>query len=96
MYYRYWMHDNHHWVRAHYGVRTHRYKLICYYGDGLDQPGCREETYPVEWELFDLHEDPLELHSVYDDPAYAGTVRELKAELTRLQTEVGDELYPGV
>ena len=95
MYYRYWMHDNHHWVRAHYGVRTHDHKLICYYGDGLGQPGCREETYPVEWELFDLRSDPREMRSIYDAPAQAQTVAELKAELARLQKQVGDEPYPG-
>jgi arylsulfatase A-like enzyme len=94
MYYRYWMHDNHHWVRAHYGVRTKDHKLICYYGDGLGQPGCREEKYPVEWELFDLSADPREMKSIYDDPAEAETVRTLKAELARLQQQVGDEPYP--
>jgi arylsulfatase A-like enzyme len=94
MYYRYWMHDNHHWVRAHYGVRTRDHKLICYYGDGLGQPGCREEKYPVEWELFDLSADPREMKSIYDDPAEAETVRTLKAELARLQQQVGDEPYP--
>jgi arylsulfatase A-like enzyme len=95
MYYRYWMHDKHHWVRAHYGVRTLDHKLICYYGDGLGQKGSREETYPVEWELFDLNEDPYELNSVYDDPARARTVHDLKAELARLQQVVGDNPYPG-
>ncbi len=94
MYYRYWMHDNHHWVRAHYGVRTRTHKLICYYGDGLDQPGCREETYPVEWELFDTDADPREVVSVYDDPDCADIRDELKAELARLQQRVGDEPYP--
>ncbi len=31
------------------------------------------------------------MKSVYDDPAYAGVVKELKAELGRLQARVGDE-----
>ena len=35
MYYRYWMHLAHHHVYAHYGVRTHRYKLIYYYADAM-------------------------------------------------------------
>ena len=93
MYYRYWMHDNHHMVRAHYGIRTHKHKLICFYNDGLDMAGARDEKFPLEWELFDLEKDPCEMRSVYDDPAYADTVKELKAELYRLQTEVGDERY---
>ena len=93
MYYRYWMHKAHHNVYAHYGVRTHRYKLIYYYNDALGQPGAIDETYEPEWELFDLERDPYELHSVYDDPAYAGVVAELTDELHRLQDEVGDERY---
>jgi arylsulfatase A-like enzyme len=95
MYYRYWMHGDCHWVYAHYGVRTHEHKLICYYADGLDQPGAAEEKYPIEWELFDLKKDPCELRSVYDDPAYADVVTDLKAELARLQEECGDAPYPG-
>ena len=93
MYYRYWMHLAHHHVYAHYGVRTHRYKLIYYYADGLNQEGSVEDTKEPEWELFDLEKDPYELNSVYDDPAYADTVRELKDELHRLQAKVGDERY---
>ncbi|MPZ73506.1 MAG: sulfatase-like hydrolase/transferase [Nitriliruptorales bacterium] len=81
MYYRYWMHlDSSHAVQAHYGVRTGRYKLIRYDGKG-DGP---------EWELFDLEDDPVEIHSVYDDPAYATLRAELTDELHRLQAEVGD------
>ena len=42
--------------------------------------------YPVkEWELYDNEQDPLQLRSVYADPAYASTVSELKAELERLR-----------
>jgi arylsulfatase A-like enzyme len=109
MYYRYWMHLGNHFVSAHYGVRTKGYKLIYYYGDGCSQPGtpgsepfgvfpaCRgqdpDEQPPREWELFDLEKDPREMRSVYRDPAYAGVVRDLKAELARLQKQVGDEPY---
>ena len=93
MYYRYWMHGATHNVFAHYGVRTHRYKLIYFYNDGLGQAGTIDERYAPEWELFDLENDPCELHSVYADPAYAEVVRELKAELHRLQEKVGDERY---
>jgi arylsulfatase A-like enzyme len=93
LYYRYWMHKADHNVYAHYGVRTLRYKLIYYYADALDQPGAIDETYEPEWELFDLANDPYELHSVYDDPAYADIVDELKEELHRLQAELGDERY---
>jgi arylsulfatase A-like enzyme len=95
VYYRYWEHlDHQHRVAAHYGIRTASHKLVCYYGSGLGQPGASAETTPVEWELFDLERDPAELHSVHDDPAYAGVRAELTAELARLQTELGDEPYP--
>ncbi len=94
MYYRYWMHKAHHNVYAHYGLRTRRYKLIYYYNDALGQPGAIDETYDPEWELFDLERDPHELNSVYDDPAYADVVEDLKEELHRLQRGLGDERYP--
>ena len=81
MYYRYWMHlDPDHAVQAHYGIRTHRHKLIRYDGDG----------HGPEWELFDLDEDPGEIHSVYDDPGYAEVVADLTDALWRLQAELGD------
>ena len=95
VYYRYWEHlDQQHRVAAHYGVRTARHKLVCYYGAGLGQPGASDEVTPVEWELFDLERDPAELRSVYDEPAYAGVRAELTAELARVQAEVGDAPYP--
>jgi len=92
MYYRYWMHlDEHHNVYSHYGVRTERYKLIYYYGEALGTTGSLEENRPPEWELFDLEQDPYELNNVYGDSRYEGIVKELKAELRRLQLEVLDE-----
>ena len=94
MYYRYWMHAGEHHVHAHYGIRTHGYKLICYYSDPCGQPGAVEDPHAVEWELFDLQDDPCEMCNVYGDPAYAGVVRELTDELYRLQAEVGDTPYP--
>ncbi len=91
MYYRYWMHLTHHHVPAHYGIRTHRYKLIYYYGEALGTTGSIDEPKEPEWELFDLEKDPNEMCSVYDDPAYADIVTELTAELYRLKAEAKDE-----
>ena len=91
MYYRYWMHLSHHYVPAHYGIRTHRYKLIYYYGEALGTTGSIDEPKEPEWELFDLEKDPNEMCSVYDDPAYADIVTELTEELYRLKAEAGDE-----
>ena len=91
MYYRYWMHLSHHHVPAHYGIRTHRHKLIYYYGEALGTTGSIDEPKEPEWELFDLEKDPNEMCSVYDDPAYADIVTELTAELYRLKEEAGDD-----
>jgi arylsulfatase A-like enzyme len=71
-YYHYYEYPAVHSVQRHYGVRTSRHKLIHVYH--LD-----------EWELYDLEKDPREMHSVYDDPQYAGVVNELKSELDRLR-----------
>lgn len=91
MYYRYWMHlDEHHNVYSHYGIRTHRYKLIYYYAQALGTPGSVDENRPPEWELFDLEQDPCEMRNVYGEPGYEAVVSELKAELHRLQAEVLD------
>ncbi|MDD2628973.1 MAG: sulfatase [Limnochordia bacterium] len=94
MYYRYWMHLGDHYVYAHYGLRTYRYKLIYYYGEARDCGGTIDEAKTPEWELFDLQADPFELFNVYHEPAYQDVVKELKAELLRQRREVGDEDCP--
>jgi len=78
VYYHYYEYPAVHQVKRHYGVRTQRYKLIHFYYD-IDA-----------WELYDLEKDPKELNNVYDNPAYAGIVKELKAELERLRKQYGD------
>ena len=97
MYYRYWMHnDGAHAVPAHYGVRTRTHKLICYYNDPLGQPGAQEPANPVEWELFDLVADPMEVDNVHGRPGTEAITAELRAELDRLQAAVGDTPHPDV
>jgi len=78
MYYRYYEFPGAHSVRKHYGVRTERYKLIFFHDI-------------EEWELYDLEKDPQEMKSVYNDPAYADVVQELKAELERLRKKYKDD-----
>ena len=95
MYYRYWMqNDGSHGVPAHYGVRTRTHKLICYYNDPLGQPGAQGPANPIEWELFDLVDDPLEVNNIYGTPEAAQVTKDLRAELTRLQTQLNDRPYP--
>jgi len=45
---------------------------------------------PIEWEFFDLANDPFETTNLIGDPSRAGDVERLRAELERLQAEVGD------
>ena len=91
MYYRYWEHLSiEHRVGAHYGLRTHDYKLIYYYGEALGSADSMDEPRTPEWELFDLNKDPYELNNVYHDPAYQETVTTLKEELYRLKDQVED------
>ena len=96
VYYRYWMHSTHHDVPAHYGLRTRDYKLIFFYGLPLDAAGALPDPTPPGWELFDLKNDPHELHNVYDDPSYADVAKQLKAELFELKQALGDvdSVYP--
>ena len=95
MYYRYWMHDDGaHACPAHYGVRTRTHKLIVYYNAPLDQPGARGPADPVEWELFDLVADPLEVDNLWGRPGTEDITTELLTELARLHAAVGDDPHP--
>jgi arylsulfatase A-like enzyme len=82
-YYEYYEYPQPHHVRPHHGVVTSRYKLVRF-----DRPDVDA------WELFDREQDPRELRSVYDDPAYVGVVDELKRELGRLRSELGVPAEP--
>lgn len=88
MYYRYWLHDP---IRpAHFGIRNHRYKLIFYYGQGLEKPGASEEASTPSWEFFDLQNDPKEMNNAYEDPIYQSVIVEMKQALQGLRKELGD------
>jgi arylsulfatase A-like enzyme len=78
MYYRYYHDPGDHNTRAHYGVRTTTHKLISFWKSG-------------QWELFDLVNDPAELHNLYGQPGHEKVTAELKAELLRLKEALGDE-----
>ncbi|MEM9232096.1 MAG: sulfatase [Pseudomonadota bacterium] len=90
-YQRYWMHqDPDHNAYAHYGLRTHRWKIIYWYNEGFDLPGTREGGQDKEWELFDCENDPLELFNLADDPAHAEVLIDLKRQLETHMAEIGD------
>ena len=44
-----------------------------------------------QWELFDLVNDPQELHNLYGQPGLEALTARLKAELTRVKREAGDD-----
>ena len=94
-YYRYWMHMAHNLrVPAHFGVRSERYKLVFFYGCTVEG---KEQT-PVAWELYDLAQDPDEMHNQYGNPDYADVVADLKRQLwqTRERLHESDEAYPSI
>ena len=78
MYYRYYHDPGDHNTRAHYGVRTRTHKLIYFWKKD-------------QWELFDLINDPYELHNLYGQPGQEALTTQLKTELARLKREVRDE-----
>ena len=80
LYYHFYEFPAEHMVKRHYGVRTDRYKLIHFYND-ID-----------EWELYDLKEDPSEMHNLYGQPGYEKITEDLKAELVKLQTQYKDPI----
>ncbi len=73
IYYHYYDFPAFHMVKRHYGIRTHRYKLMHFYDD-IDQ-----------WELYDLEKDPRELDNLYNDAGVAGIQEKLHISLDSLQ-----------
>lgn len=73
VYYHYYDYPAFHMVKKHYGVRTDRYKLMHFYDD-IDT-----------WELYDLEEDPKEIHNQIDNPEYDGIKAKLRSTLDSLQ-----------
>ena len=58
VYYHYYDYPAFHMVKKHYGIRTQKYKLIHFFDD-IDA-----------WELYDLENDPKELHNLINDFNY--------------------------
>ena len=78
MYYRYYHDPGDHNTRAHYGVRTRTHKLIYFWKKD-------------QWELFDLVNDPFELHNLYGQPGQETLTATLKSELARQKQAVPDD-----
>ncbi len=84
IYYHYYEYPGFHSVRAHYGVRTDRYKLMRFYGD------------INAWEFYDLATDPKEMHNRIGDTSMQGVIAELKHKLVELRAQYRDGDGPAV
>ena len=80
LYYHFYEYPAEHAVKRHYGVRTDRYKLIHFYND-IDV-----------WELYDLQNDPMEMHNIYNEPGNEALIDSLKIELNKLQEQYDDPI----
>ena len=84
VYYHYYEYPGFHSVRAHYGIRGERYKLVRFYGD-IDA-----------WEFYDLKMDPSEMQNRISDPGVRGIIADLKRRLVRLRQQFADTDGPPV
>ena len=85
LYYHFYEFPGEHAVKRHYGIRTERYKLIHFYND-IDT-----------WELYDLKNDPSEMHNLINNPEQAKNIQLLKKQLWDLQVRYDDPIrfqYP--
>lgn len=71
VYYHYYEYPGVHAVKRHYGIRTENFKLIHFYHD-IDA-----------WELYDLKNDPNEMHNLVGEPAYLPVLDEMKIALEK-------------
>ena len=89
-YYGYSMPRQNNWIASPdgeiFGVRTKTLKLICY-------PRWKHGPF---WELFDLVNDPLEMHNLYADSAQRATVAEMKKQLHGLAEKYKDTRVVGI
>ncbi|MCF7973030.1 MAG: sulfatase [Phycisphaerae bacterium] len=88
-YYRYWEHSKDR--PGHFGIRGQRYTLAFYYGNGLKRNNYKAGEQPTRyWDFFDLQKDPHQLHNAYNDPSYRDIIQQMKAEILRQRTVLGD------
>ncbi|QZT36480.1 sulfatase [Halosquirtibacter xylanolyticus] len=78
IYYTYYEYPGEHSVERHHGIRTERYKLIHFYYDS--------DT----WEMYDMENDPEEMHNLYGNPSYVRIQENLHMKLDSLREKYGD------
>lgn len=93
-YYHYYEYPAFHRVPPHYGVITDRYTLAHFYTPPGWMPKPNEPVMDY-WELFDRENDPQEMKSVFNDPAYAdiqtNLIREVSRQRAALKEPATDE-----
>ena len=77
-YYHYYEFPQPHHVYPHFGIRTEKYTLVRFY----DQTNT--------WELYDLQNDPQQMHNLYGQAAYKQATTDLKQQLRQLIREYKD------
>ncbi len=85
IYYHFYEYPAEHMVKRHYGVRTDRYKLMHFYND-IDI-----------WELYDLENDPSEMHNIYGQPGTEEITKQMRRILREAQEQYNDPIrhkYP--
>ena len=85
IYYHFYEYPAEHMVKRHYGVRTERYKLMHFYND------------INHWELYDLKNDPHEMHNLYGQKGMEKVAAKMIKQLHDLQVEYDDPIrfdYP--
>ena len=85
LYYHYYEYPAEHSVKRHYGVRDSRYKLIHFYND-IDK-----------WELYDLENDPYEMHNIYGEKGTESITNDMFKLLDSMQVLYDDTIrfkYP--
>ena len=65
-------------MHPHFGIRSDRYTLVRFYGE------------INSWELFDLQNDPQELHNLYGTKAAEAVTADLKVRLKKLIVQYED------
>ncbi len=89
LYYHYYEYPAEHSVRRHYGVRTmDGWKLIHFYPSDGERPAQQVD----QWEMYNLNEDPTEMHNIYGQKGTEKQLKRLQKELVRLQKQYDDPI----
>lgn len=95
VFYHYYEYPNEHNALPHFGIRSKRYVLIRFYKPSpdnrkklIDKGNLLINEYNPKdyWELYDLQEDPQEVHNIYEKNKNSALVKRLKTDMGKLIT----------